>query len=422
MLMAQAKAPVSTAWDPWQEQHSTVTEPLRGIHAVSNGVAWASGAHGTVLRTEDSGFVWQRCSVPSGAQALDFRSVWAWDAQTAVVMSSGSGAQSAVYETTDGCAHWKLLFTNTQATGFFDALAFSDENNGFILGDPTGDGTHRRFVLLRTDDGGRKWVMVPSKDLNTADLNAGEPGTGTQKIGAFAASNQAMVLTGPVMGQVSVPWFGTSGVSGGSGPFVYTGGIDCTMGVAHSNPRSCLNRDWSFERQEVPMAGGSESAGIFALGLRQDSSAQGGPGPSGSAPGGANGDGPAPSGTPTTGDQGAQGQGEQSAANGPGSLHALAVGGDYTKPDTGAGTAAYRDSKSGKWIASAHQPHGYRSAVGWDANDNAWIAVGPNGSDVSYDDGHNWTPIGNDGYNAISLPWVVGPGGRIAKLKALKAK
>jgi hypothetical protein len=373
ILAAQVKAPVSTAWDPWQEQHSTVTEPLRGIHAVGNGVAWASGAHGTVLRTEDSGFVWQRCTVPNGAAALDFRSVWAWDAQTAVVMSSGTGSQSRVYKTTDGCAHWKLLFTNTQEDGFFDTLAFSDDKNGFILGDPTGDGRHRRFVLLRTDDGGGKWVMVPSKDL----------ATGSQKLGAFAASNQAMVLTGPVLataeGPVFVPWFGTSGVSGGSGPFVYTGGINCTMGAAHSNPRSCLNRDWSFQKQAVPLAGGSESAGIFALGLRQDGQAGG-------------------------------------------SMHAVAVGGDYTKPDTGAGTAAYRDAKTGTWTACPHLPHGYRSAVAWDANDNAWIAVGPNGSDVSYDDGHNWSPIGNDGYNAISLPWVVGPDGRIGKFKSLKGQ
>ena len=33
-----------------------------------NGVAWASGAHGTVLRTEDSGYVWQRCPMPQDAE------------------------------------------------------------------------------------------------------------------------------------------------------------------------------------------------------------------------------------------------------------------------------------------------------------------------------------------------------------------
>jgi hypothetical protein len=60
--------------------------------------------------------------------------------------------------------------------------------------------------------------------------------------------------------------------------------------------------------------------------------------------------------------------------------------------------------------------------VVWDAADNAWIAVGMNGTDVSYDDGQSWSALGSDGYNAISLPWVVGPEGRIAKLTSLKGK
>jgi hypothetical protein len=48
--------------------------------------------------------------------------------------------------------------------------------------------------------------------------------------------------------------------------------------------------------------------------------------------------------------------------------------------------------------------------------------VGVNGTDVSYDDGQSWSAVGDDGYNAISLPWVVGPQGQIAKLTSLKGK
>jgi hypothetical protein len=131
------------------------------------------------------------------------------------------------------------------------------------------------------------------------------------------------------------------------------------------------------------MAGGSQSAGIFALGVRQDGHQDGQP---------------------------------ESA------VHAVAVGGDYTNPGASEGTAAYLDAKTGNWLAPSHLPHGYRSSVAWDADDNAWIAVGPNGSDVSYDDGQTWRPIGKDGYNAISLPWVVGADGHIAKLKSLRGK
>jgi hypothetical protein len=55
----------------------------------------------------------------------------------------------------------------------------------------------------------------------------------------------------------------------------------------------------------------------------------------------------------------------------------------------------------------------------------AWIAVGPNGTDISTDDGRNWhalkptaeeSPDADKNWNALSLPFVVGPNGRIGKL------
>jgi len=46
----------------------------------------------------------------------------------------------------------------------------------------------------------------------------------------------------------------------------------------------------------------------------------------------------------------------------------------------------------------------------------AWVAVGANGSDISRDDGRTWQPLDNGKWNALSLPFVVGPDGRIAKL------
>lgn len=76
---------------PWVLEKSGTTAGLRGIHAVGGGVAWASGTNGTVLRTEDGGYEWQSCAMPPGAEKLDFRGVWAWDDNTAMVMSSGTG-------------------------------------------------------------------------------------------------------------------------------------------------------------------------------------------------------------------------------------------------------------------------------------------------------------------------------------------
>jgi hypothetical protein len=42
--------------------------------------------------------------------------------------------------------------------------------------------------------------------------------------------------------------------------------------------------------------------------------------------------------------------------------------------------------------------------------------VGTNGSDVSRDDGKRWQPLDDGNWNALSLPFVVGPKGRIARL------
>jgi hypothetical protein len=97
-------------------------------------------------------------------------------------------------------------------------------------------------------------------------------------------------------------------------------------------------------------------------------------------------------------------------------LHGMAGGGDYRKPNEPTGTAAWTADAGEHWTAATKPPHGYRSAVAWDADAKAWIVAGTNGSDISYDDGKTWTPLDNGNWNALSLPWAVGPQGRIAKL------
>jgi hypothetical protein len=106
----------------WTIQESHTTADLRGVHSIGNGIAWASGTNGTVLRTVDGGTTWQTCSLPPGAEALDFRGIQAFDADTAVVMSSGTGDFSRLYKTTDACKSWKLVFTNPDKDGFWDAI------------------------------------------------------------------------------------------------------------------------------------------------------------------------------------------------------------------------------------------------------------------------------------------------------------
>ena len=68
------------------------------------------------------------------------------------------------------------------------------------------------------------------------------------------------------------------------------------------------------------------------------------------------------------------------------------------------------------WNAAEETPHGFRSAVQWSEALKAWITVGTNGSDISRDDGKTWQSLDNGNWNALSLPFVVGPNGRIARI------
>jgi hypothetical protein len=94
----------------------------------------------------------------------------------------------------------------------------------------------------------------------------------------------------------------------------------------------------------------------------------------------------------------------------------VAVGGDYRKPNDSTGTAAWSSPGGDDWTASTTPPHGYRSTVQWSESEKLWITAGTNGSDLSRDDGRTWQPLDNGNWNALSLPFIVGPKGRIARL------
>lgn len=67
LLIAAAAAGQATP----RVRTSNTTESLRGVSAVSRQIAWASGTHGTYLRTLDGGRTWTPAQVPD-AMALDF--------------------------------------------------------------------------------------------------------------------------------------------------------------------------------------------------------------------------------------------------------------------------------------------------------------------------------------------------------------
>ena len=362
----------------WDIQDSHTTASLRGIANVGGGVAWASGTQGTVLRTEDGGYLWQGCATPPGAEKLDFRGIQAFDENTAIVMSSGKGDLSRLYKTTDGCRTWKLIFTNPDKEGFWDALRLEPPQHfynsrgelgatkypGVLIGDPV-DG---KFVIYTTQDAGDTWLPWNASDpKHHAEAQRDES--------LFAASNSTLSNIG------------------GNGPFVFVtggkGGSHLYVDELHSK---VFDRGlWSaLTATKLPLPS-SETAGAFSVFARK---------------------------TPTLP-----------------FTDLMIVGGDYSKPDESRGTAVFlpgsTHATSPDTIAATTSPHGYRSAVAYDEKTKTWITVGPNGTDISRDDGKNWTALKSSGYdpsdadknwNALSLPFVVGPHGRIGRLRTIDAE
>jgi hypothetical protein len=358
-----------TANAQWQILDGHTTADLRGIDSVGNGIVWASGSNGTVLRTEDNGKTWQHCTTPPDAEKLDFRGVQAFDGKTAIVMSSGKGDLSRLYKTADGCQTWKLVFTNPDKDGFWDAIKFFNGNEAIIIGDPVrGHFSLFRNEYVRTDAEGWKHF---AHSVRSPTIRISPPHT-TQE-GLFAASNS--VLIGD-----DQPAF----VTGGAGGSFYYGY------KAHKNAlMSLVSEGWfySFLSLPLPLARG-ESAGAFSVAERR-----------------------------------CQENADTCAI--------VVVGGDYKLPDKREGTAAYGivgnpSDVPKQFEAPATLPGGYRSAVAYDQFNINLITVGPNGTDISTDDGRNWRALrpgagdaadADKNWNALSLPFVVGPNGRIGVLE-----
>ena len=220
-------ATVAVAAPLWTTQTSGVMATLRGVSAVNDRIAWASGSGNTILHTTDGGTTWEKIASPS-PDRLDFRDVDAIDERTAYLLSIGSGPASRIFKTTDAGQTWTLQLANDNPKAFFDAMAFWDRDHGLVIGDSI-DG---EFYLLMTLNGGVTWARVPPDRLGPALPNEG----------AFAASGTNVATMG------SDAWIGT-----GAGP---------RARVLHTPDRG---RTWSIA--ETPLPSGA-SSGIFSVAFR----------------------------------------------------------------------------------------------------------------------------------------------------------
>ena len=308
-----------------------------------------------------------------------------------------SGTDGTVIHTEDGGHVWqrcavppgaeKLDFRGVQAFNAQVAVAMSSGKGGLsriyrttdgcrtwklTFTNPDADGffdairkvTERQMYLLGDPVGG-KFAMFYTPDQGITWYVADDAGLDADKSdGAFAASNSALASL------VNVLFFGT----GGSGAaHVYVTAPSCRPGLA--TDAAC---PMAWHRTDVPMAAGSAASGIFSIAAR------------------------------VTGGQ-----------SGKLSTILVAVGGNYEKPAAGEQSAAWSTDGGVHWNAATTLPGGYRSSVAYGREQQLWLAVGPSGADVSRDNGRTWKALEGEtaaGWNAISLPFVVGPKGRVGRL------
>ncbi|AKH86149.1 oxidoreductase [Streptomyces sp. CNQ-509] len=295
-----------------------------------------------------------------------------------------SGSGGTVLRTTDGGRSWRdvsppgteaLEFRDIEALGRRSAVALS-----------IGPGEDSR--IYRTDDAGATWTETFRND---------HPGAFYDCVTFFAGGREGLALSDPVDGRFRIlstsdggrSWkvlpddgmppaqpgdaaFAASGqclVSAGRSDAWFATGGGATARVLHSADRG---RTWTEAESGIPA--GDPARGVFALAFRD-------------------------------------------------ARHGLAVGGDFQPGNPSPDAAARTGDGGASWTDARKPPPEYRSGVAWLPHSRgAALAVGPTGSDVTFDAGRTWHGFDSGSYDTVDCSadlgcWAAGEQGRVARLE-----
>jgi photosystem II stability/assembly factor-like uncharacterized protein len=297
-----------------------------------------------------------------------------------------SGMEGTFVRTTDGGRTWKSsVVAGARALDFRDVHAF-DSQTACLLASGAGELSR----IERTTDGGQNWTTV--------FINR-EP-KGFFDALAFWDKARGIALGDPVDGRFQIlltedggaswhllPAASSPPAAQGEGAFAASGTCLVVANAGHAwfgtggGPAARVFRSSDFGRSwnaaPTPIRCDSPSSGIFSLAFRD----------------GHNG---------------------------------CAIGGDYKLPDDSKNILAQTTDGGASWrLADGQTPRGYRSAIIRVAGEitPTFIATGPNGSEISRNNGATWLPLGI-GFHAVSsggalsATWAVGDDGKIGRLDA----
>jgi photosystem II stability/assembly factor-like uncharacterized protein len=311
--------------------------------------------------------------VPTGS-TQQFRGLDAVDYRTAWVGSNGG----QVLRTTDGGRSWQDVSPPASAGLQFRDVEAQDARRASVLA--AGEGNASR--IYTTSDGGRSWTLAFVND---------EPSAFYDCMAFYPGHRDGLALSDPVGGKFRLiathdggrSWHvlpnggmppalpGEAGFAA-SGTCLVTSGRDAWF-ASGGGPvaRVFHSRDgglhWTVTTAPIPA---TATGGVFSLAFRD----------------------------PRRG---------------------VMVGGDFMAPTNGARASGF--TRDGVYWHAGGDLSGYRSGVDWVwGSRDTLIAVGPTGSDVSYDGARSWTAFDATAFDAVDcVPgtcWASGPNGAVAVL------
>jgi photosystem II stability/assembly factor-like uncharacterized protein len=161
---------------------------IRSLSVPSEKVIWASASKGMVAKSTNEGvsFEWMQVK---GYEKRDFRAMHAWNDQEAIIVAVASPA--IILKTNDGGTSWNKVYENTDTSMFLDALNFSDQNNGTVIGDPI----EGHLFILTTNNKGATWVQKPNTFFKST-LNNGEAFFASSNSNLIQIGNKLLFVTG----------------------------------------------------------------------------------------------------------------------------------------------------------------------------------------------------------------------------------